>query len=117
MARRPDQATRDRAIWLVRLVTLGAVGGAVGASWGLGALAEAYFSGRPPAPPPAPNIPRHAAPVQKAPEVIVSVVHHPYRPGQQPPSGSNPRPPSQAPGAPPPPPPPAACHSTPSKPC
>jgi hypothetical protein len=111
-----DRKVRDRAIWLVRLITLGGVTGALGLSWGFGVLAEAYFSGKPPAPPPPPNIPNQPAPVQKAPPVIVTIVHHPYKPGQPTSgSGSTPRPPSSGPA--PPPPPPVVCHSTPSKPC
>ena len=118
MSRPPEQSTRDRAIWLVRLVTVGGVGGALGLTWGFSALAEAFFSGRPPAPPAPPVVPLQAAPVQAAPAVIVTVVHHPYKPGQKAPSGGTtaPRPPAAGP-APAPPPPAVVCHSTPSKPC
>lgn len=117
MVRQPEQATRDRAIWFVRLVTLGGVGGALGLSWGFAALAEAFFSGRPPAAP-VPYVPVAAAPVQKAPPVIVSVVHHAYKPGQQAPTATRaPNPPAQKPAPAPPPPPKVVCHSTPSKPC
>ena len=115
---RADRQTRDRAIWLVRLLTFGGTAVALGLSWGFGVLAEAYFSGKPPAPPTPPEIPNQPAPVQKAPTVIVTIVHHPYKPGQPTTgSGSRPRPPSSGPAAPPPPPPKVVCHSTPSKPC
>lgn len=116
MSRPPEQATRDRAIWLVRLVTVGGVGGALGLTWAFSALAEMFFSGRPPAPPPPPVLPLQAAPAQAAPAVIVTIVHHPYKPGQAPSGGSAPRPPAARP-APAPPPPAVVCHSTPSKPC
>jgi hypothetical protein len=119
MARQPEQATRDRAIWFVRLVTLGGVGGALGLTWGFGALAEAFFSGKPAAPL-VPHVPVAAAPVQKPPPVIVSIVHHPYGPGASAPSksgGTAARPPATKPAPAPPPPPKAICHSTPSKPC
>jgi hypothetical protein len=110
-------SSRNRAIWIVRLLTLGGVGGALGLTWGFANLAEAYFSGKAPAPPAPPQVPKLAAPVQQPPPVITTIVHH----RAQPPAGSGaaPRPPSSAPGtAPAPaPPPPPACHSTPSKPC
>lgn len=115
MADRYDEATRDRAIWIVRLATLGGAAGALGLTWLFSGMAEAYFSGKPPAPPAPPAVPVAAAPVQKPAPVITSVVHHPYQPGAT--SGTAPRPPARAPGAAPPPPPPPACHSTPSKPC
>ena len=104
---------RDRAIVDVRLGTAAIAVGAVGLSWLFGTLAEAYFSGKPPAVPPVPQIPNLAAPVQKAPPVSVTVVHHT---GYPPNSSGAPRPPSTAPKVQPPPPPPV-CHSTPSKPC
>jgi hypothetical protein len=120
MGERPEQ-TRDRAIWFVRLGTLGAVAGALGLTWVFSDLAQAYFSGVPaprsePKPPP---VPVAAAPVQKPPTVIQTVVHHPYKGGSTAaaPGGTAPRPPAGAPAAAPPPPPPPVCHSTPSKPC
>ena len=115
-----EQATRDRAILIVRLASFGGVIGALGLSWGFSDLAEAYFSGKSAAPTAAtpPEIPVAAAPVQKAPRVIQKVVHHPYQGGgAYYPVGSGPRPPALGPGQPPPPPPPPPCHSTPSKPC
>jgi hypothetical protein len=121
MARQPEQSIRDRAVWIVRLATLGSIGGAVGVTWGLSNLAEDYFSGKPPAAPIPPRVPVAAAPVQKPPPVIQTIVHHSYVPGPQAPAssggGSAPRPPAQGPAPPPPPPPPPVCHSTPSKPC
>lgn len=123
MPLRTEQSTRDRAIWMVRLATLGGLFGAVGLSWLFGDLAEAYFSGKPPAPTPTPVpvIPVAAAPVQKPPPVIQSVVHHPYQGGGAGApavgGGAAPRPPAQGPAPAPPPPPPPVCHSTPSKPC
>jgi hypothetical protein len=107
---------RDRAIIGVRLGTAGALVAALGLTWLFGTLAEAFFSGKPPAAPPVPSVPRLAAPVQSAPKTIVQVIHHQ---GTAPTGGTNPRPPSSPPkaGQPPAPPPPPACHSTPSKPC
>ena len=106
--------SRSRGIRLVRLATAGSVAAALSLTWGFGQLAEAYFSGKPPAPPAPPDVPNKATPVQKAPPVVVSVVHH----SGPPPQGSvAPRAPSRPPGAAPAPPPPPVCHSTPSKPC
>jgi hypothetical protein len=115
-----EKQARDRAIWFVRLGTLGAAAVALALSWLFGDLAQAYFSGQPPkAQSSPPDIPPRAAPVQKAPPVIKTIVHHPFQPGAGAPgsAGSTPRPPSQGPAPAPPPPPPPACKSTPSKPC
>jgi hypothetical protein len=113
--------TRDRAIWIVRLATFGGVASALGLTWLFSDLAQAYFSGKP-GPTAAvvpPKLPVEAAPVQKPPTVIQTVVHHPYQGGSRPPApvGAAPRPPAQGPAPAPPPPPPPVCHSTPSKPC
>lgn len=113
--------TRDRAIWIVRLATFGGVASALGLTWLFSDLAQAYFSGKP-GPIAAvvpPKLPVEAAPVQKAPTVIQTVVHHPYQGGSRAPApaGTAPRPPAQGPAPAPPPPPPPVCHSTPSKPC
>jgi hypothetical protein len=113
--------TRDRAIWIVRLATFGGVVSALGLTWLFSDLAQAYFSGKP-APTAAvvpPKLQVEAAPVQKPPTVVQTVVHHPYQGGSRPPApaGAAPRPPAQGPAAAPPPPPPPVCHSTPSKPC
>jgi hypothetical protein len=128
MGQRSERATRDRAIWMVRLATFGSAAGALGLTWVFADASQAYFSGKP-APssaPVVPPVPVAAAPVQQAPPVIQTVVHHPYQgggykapaPAPAPaPGGSAPRPPAQGPAAPPPPPPPPVCHSTPSKPC
>ena len=115
MSAQPASAatTRDRAIVGVRMGTVAAVLGAVGLTWMFGVLAEAFFSGKPPAPPAVPKIPVQAAPVQSAPPVVVRVVHH----SGPPPGYTAPRAPSSVPGAAPAAPPPPACHSTPSKPC
>jgi len=105
---------RDRALRLVRGLTLGAVFGAGTLTGGFSIAAAAYFSGQPVArtvtPPVIPIMP---APVQKAPASLVAAAAA---------SGSAPLPAQQAPGAPaaapaPAPPPPPACTSTPSKPC
>jgi hypothetical protein len=107
--------SRTRAIWTVRIATLAGVGGALGLTWGFGNLAEAYFSGKPPASPPPPSVPKLAAPVQHPPPVITTIVHHKAsQPGS---SRTAPQPPSSGPAPAPAPPPPPACHSTPSKPC
>ncbi|HET7338558.1 MAG TPA: hypothetical protein VFK22_03340 [Candidatus Dormibacteraeota bacterium] len=110
-----QRRSRTRGLWLVRLVTAGTVGAALALTWGFGVLAEAFFSGKPPAPPPAPKIPVAAVPVQQPRPVVVTVVQHPG-----PPPGyvsTAPQPPGSAPGAAPAPPPPPVCHATPSKPC
>jgi hypothetical protein len=116
-----EQRMRDRAIWFVRLATFGGAAGALGMSWLFANLAAVYFSGKPVAAvasPPPPAVAVEPLPVQKAPPVIVKVVHVPYSGSMPTSGGSAPRPPAQGPGAPPPPPPPPpACHSTPSKPC
>jgi hypothetical protein len=118
MDRRPEEATRDRAIWIVRLATLGGAAGALGLTWLFSNLAATYFSGKAPVAAAPPPVPVAAAPVQKPPTVIQTIVHHPYRPGSNPSTGgSAPRPPSSGPVAAPPPPPAPVCHSTPSKPC
>lgn len=122
-----EQTTRDRAIWFVRLGTFAGAACALGLSWTFSNLSLAYFSGKPPVPTPAavPVVPTAAAPVQKPPTVIQTVVHHPYQGGSSgstaarapAPAGSAPRPPGAAPAPAPPPPPPPSCTSTPSKPC
>jgi hypothetical protein len=121
MEKRPEQTTRDRAILIGRLATFGGVVGSLGLSWLFSNLAADYFSGKPVAavlPKPPPPVPVAATPVQKAPAVVQTVVHHPYRGGSAPaPAPGAPRPPSQGPAPAPPPPPPPVCHSTPSKPC
>jgi hypothetical protein len=115
--RTAEQATRDRAILVIRLATYGTVLSALGVSWLFSNLAEAYFSGKPPAPPAPSTVPAAAIPVQRPPKVITKVVvHHSYRPGSVAP-GSGPRPPGQGPGQAPAPPPKPVCHSTPSHPC
>lgn len=111
MQRRPEESTRDRAIWIVRLVTFASMSTALGLTWLFSNMAEAYFSGKTVTPPP-PNVPNLATPVQKPPVVITTVVHHQGTGG----SVAAPRPPSGA-ARPPAPPPPPVCHSTPSKPC
>jgi len=123
MAPRSERAARDRALWMVRLATVGSAAGALGLTWVFSDAAQAYFSGKP-APrsaPVVPVVPVAAAPVQQPPQVIQTIVHHPYQGGSRAPApapgGAAPRPPAQAPGAPPPPPPPPVCKSTPSKPC
>ena len=125
MAQNIDRATRDRAIWIVRLATFGGLISAAGLSWAFADLAEAYFSGKAPQPrsetPPA--VPVAAAPVQKPPTVIQTIVRHPYTGGggggggTTAPVGSAPRPPGTGPAPAPPPPPPSGCVSTPSKKC
>jgi hypothetical protein len=120
MAKQPEQNTRDRAILIGRLATFSSVAGALGLTWLFSNLAVTFFSGKPvtAAAPRVPQVPVAAAPVQKPPAVIQTVVHHPYRGGGAPaPVGAAPRPPGQPPAAAPPPPPPPVCHSTPSKPC
>jgi hypothetical protein len=119
MEQKIEQATRDRAILVVRLATFGGVISALGLSWVFADMAEAYFSGKPPQPTQTvpPTVPVAAAPVQKPPAVIQRVVHHPYGgPVAPAPSGPGPRPPSTGP-APAPPSAPPVCHSTPSKKC
>jgi hypothetical protein len=115
MDQRPEEATRDRAILIVRLATVGGLAGALGLTWLFTNLAEAFFSGRQPAAQLPPAVPVAAAPVQTAPPVVQTVVHHSGYPPTSP--GSAPRPPSQGPAAAPAPPPAPACHSTPSRPC
>jgi len=115
-----EQSTRDRAIWIVRGVTLGGLAGAFGLTWGFANLAEAYFSGKQPAPPAPPSVPVAAAPVQAPRQVITTVVHHPYAGGYSGTSTGSSAPAASSGGAPaaaPAPPPPPACVSTPSKPC
>jgi len=121
----PDQKsekrTRDLAIWLVRLSTVGSAAGALGMTWYFSGLAQAYFSGKPPAPAPTvvPAVPVAAAPVQQPPKVDQTIVHHPSSAAGAPgaPVAAAPRPPSSGPAAPPAPPPKPVCKSTPSKPC
>ena len=113
MAMQPAVATRNRAILGIRAGTVAAIVGSIGLTWLFAILAEDFFSGKPPEPPPVPQVPQQAAPVQVPPKVITTVVHK----VGYPPGTTGPRPPSSAPGAAPPPAPPPACHSTPSKPC
>jgi len=108
-------ATRDRAILGIRAGTAAAIIGSLGLAWLFGILAEGFFSGKPPAVAPVPQVPQRAAPVQQAPKVIQVIVHHTGNPPAT--TGSNPRPPSTNPGTAPAPAPPPPCHSTPSKPC
>jgi len=115
MDRRPEEATRDRAIQIVRLATVGGLAGALGLTWLFTNLAEAFFSGKEPTAQLPPAVPIAAAPVQKAPPVVQTVVHHSGYPPTS--GGVAPRPPSQAPAAAPAAPPAPVCHSTPSKPC
>ena len=121
MQKRSEQSTRDRAILIGRIATFGGVTSALGLTWLFSNLAADYFSGKPASAPVAtepPPIPVAAAPVQKPPAVIHTIVHHPSRGGTAPaPGGTAPRPPSQGPAPAPPPPPPPVCRSTPSKPC
>jgi hypothetical protein len=123
MEGRSEQATRDRAILISRLATIGSAAGALGLTWLFSNLSADYFSGKPAAavtPPPPPKVPVAAVPVQAPPAVIQTVVHHPYQGRSAPapaPAGAPPQPPGQNPAPPPPPPPPPVCHSTPSKPC
>ena len=113
-----QRRSRNRALWIVRLATAGSVGGALGLTWGFATLAEAYFSGKPPPPSAAPQVPVSAAPVQQPRPVITTIVHHPGAVAAPTPvRGAAPQPPAQAPVAAPQPPPPPVCHSTPSKPC
>src|SRR5579864_6630946 len=76
MQPRSEEAARDRAIFIVRLATFGSLAGALGLTWLCTNLAEAFFSGRAPAAQLPPTIPLAAAPVQAAPPVIRTVVHH-----------------------------------------
>lgn len=115
MDRRPEEATRDRAILIVRLATVGGLAGALGMTWLFTNLAETFFSGKAPAAQLPPAVPVAAAPVQTAPPVVETVVHHPgYAPTS---GGAAPRAPSQGPVRAAAPPPAPACHSTPSRPC
>lgn len=117
-ARSSEQATRDRAMLIVRVATFGGMAGALGFSWLFSNLAYAYFSGKTPAVPiaaPPPEVAVAAVPIQKPPTVIRKVVHHVgWPPGAV---SSGPRPPYQGPGWGPLPPPKPVCHSTPSLPC
>jgi hypothetical protein len=121
MATQLSGTRRNRAILIVRGVTLGGAFSALGLTWLFSNMAEAYFSGKPPNPQPPPKVPVSTAPVQQPPTVITTIVHHPA--SAAPPARSGPapapapRPPAQGPAAPPAPPPPPVCHSTPSKPC
>ena len=127
MDQKSERRTRDLSIWLVRLSTFGSAAGALGMTWYFSGLAQAYFSGKPPAPAPTvvPAVPVAAAPVQAPPKVEQTVVHHPTSAaggGRAPaapaaPAAGAPRPPSSGPGPAPAPPPPPVCKSTPSKPC
>jgi hypothetical protein len=117
MERRAPESTRDRAILIVRLATLGGATAALGLTWLFSNLAATYFSGKAPVAEAPPQVPAAATPVQKPPTVVQTIVHHPYKAGSNPSGGSAPRPPAKGPGAAPPPPPPPVCHSTPSKPC
>jgi hypothetical protein len=121
--RRPEERTRDRAILIVRLATIGGLAGALGFTWLFSNLAEAFFSGKAPAVPAPPSVPVAAVPVQQPRAVVTTVVHHKVAvssggsvsTGRS--SAPAPRPPSQGPAPAPPPPPPPACHGTPSHPC
>jgi hypothetical protein len=120
MATQLSGTTRNRAILIVRALTLGGAVSALGLTWLFSGLAEAYFSGKTtPTAARVPVVPLSAAPVQQPPTVVTTVVHHPAgaggAPGQSGPAA--PRPPAQGPAAPPAPPPPPVCHSTPSKKC
>jgi hypothetical protein len=127
--RRFDPRYRDRAIRMVRGVTIVGAGATVGLAGMFSAAAAVTFSGKTvsahrPAPPVVPNA---TAPVQQPPPppiVIEQVVHLPaasYYAGA--PAAASvggvavPRPPSQVPLPALPPPPPPVCHSTPSVPC
>jgi hypothetical protein len=114
----PSQAvaTRNRAIFGIRVWTVTAILGSLGLSWLFAVLAEDFFSGKPVVTT-VPQVPNLPAPVQQAPKVIQKVVH---RTGTAPVGGggtTQPRPPSSGPAPAPAPAPPPACHSTPSKPC
>lgn len=115
----PEHATRDRAILIGRFATFGGAAGALGLTWLFSNLAAAYFSGKPPtaAFSPPPKVPVAAAPVQKPPTVVQTVVHHPYGGPAPAPGGTAPQPPAQGPAPAPLPPAAPVCHSTPSKPC
>jgi hypothetical protein len=124
MKKNNDQRTRDRAIWIVRGATFGGLVSALGLTWGFSNLAEAYFSGKQPAPPAPPSVPVAAAPAQGTRAVVTTVVHHPYAGGYVGTStaggtttGGTTTSGGTAPVAAPAPPPPPACVSTPSKPC
>lgn len=110
-----QRRSRNRALWLVRLVTAASVTAALGLTWGFGVLAEAFFSGKPAPPPAPPKIPTAATPVQAQRPVVVTIVQH----AGPPPSSTStaPQAPGSAPAAAPAPPPAPVCHSTPSKPC
>jgi hypothetical protein len=117
MEARFQPSTRNWAIFIVRVATVGGVVGAFGITWLFSNLAEAYFSGKPAPAPPLPKVPVAAVPQQVPPTVVTTVVHHPSGAPAAPVSGPAPRPPAQAPAPAPPPPPPPVCHSTPSHPC
>src|ERR1700738_3880339 len=71
-----EVGTRARAIWLVRLATLGGVASALGLTWLFSNLSAAYFSGKPPVAQAPPPVPMEATPVQARPTVVQKVVHH-----------------------------------------
>ncbi len=105
MELKPELQMRDRAMRLVRAVTLGSVFGA-GTLTGLFSTAAAMnFSGQPV--------------VQKPAHAVIPVVPDAPAPVQQAPSTAAPAPAFvvQAPAAPAPAPPPPVCMSAPSKPC
>lgn len=124
LIRQPDSVARDRALRLVRLVTIGGVGTAIGLTGIFSTMAAWTFSGKPVATLEAPpNVPTAAAPVQHAPPtpiVIEQVVHHPVRKGGAG-AAAGPAPPSRGPVAMTPatllPPPMPPCVSTPSHVC
>ena len=78
MDQKSERRMRDVAIWLVRLSTFVSAAAALGLTWAFSGLAQAYFSGKPPAPAPTvvPAVPVAAAPVQQPPKVEQTIVHH-----------------------------------------
>ena len=76
MDRPTEERRRDRALWIVRLATLGSVTGALGMTWGFYNLSADYFSGKPAPAPTPPPVPVQGTPVQTAPTVVTTVVHH-----------------------------------------
>ena len=108
MDRKPELVIRDRALRMVRTITLGVVFGA-GAMTGVFSTAAAMnFSGKPVARVSvSPVVPVEAPPVQKAPVTTIFAGA----------TGSAPQAATQAPAAAAPAPPPPVCQSTPSKPC
>ena len=99
--READPAARDRGLRLVRQLTLGGIGSAIGLSGIFSTVAAASFSGTPPAPRQLPpEVPKAATPVQLAPLppiVITQVVHYPVQRGSASSVAAGPAPPSRAP--------------------